>query len=329
MFVCNHCVNDKDIKEFILEKGEESECSYCTKTCTPVRTRIVAFEGFIEFFLEHISNEYGDPLDDLVDKDDGKSFGIEELLADYGIDLTDNNDLFDAVCESLSDRSWCEKLYYMPELSEALCFDWNQFVDVVKHKSRYVFYRRNDDYYADAVSPHKFLEELSNVIKSTELYTTIKKGTFFYRVRIHDKSKKLTKATELGTPEIKYAKYSNRMSPAGIPMFYGAFDIGTAIKETFDSNNDIGKTATVAKFKLLNDITLIDFSKPLITPSLFQDHGYSHQEVTFINGFISDITKPISKDGYEHIEYVPTQIVTEHFRYAHKDENYGKILGLI
>ena len=30
--------------------------------------------------------------------------------------------------------------------------------------------------------------------------------------------------------------------------------------------------------------------------------------------FIEEISKPISKDGAEHIDYVPSQIITEYFR---------------
>ena len=33
-----------------------------------------------------------------------------------------------------------------------------------------------------------------------------------------------------------------------------------------------------------------------------------------MGGFIEDFRKPVEKDGREHINYVPTQIVTEYFR---------------
>ena len=322
-YVCNKCINDKDIIQYVKETGDSSKCSYCEKW----RTKTVIFNDFIEFFLKHINNEYGDPLNDFVDMDDGKTFCIVELLDD--IDVTENENLLNDIYDSLSDYRWCENPYWMPELSEILKSGWESFVDVVKHKSRYAFYRTNAANIYDTIPPSSFLEELSKVILKTELYTTLKKGLFIYRVRIHEKSEKLTKATELATPKIEYAKYSNRMSPAGIPMFYGAFDIGTAIKETFDPLTDICKIATVAKFKLLKDITMVDFSKVVTTPGLFEERGYSYHEVDFIRGFINDISKPIKKDGYEHIEYVPTQIVTEHFRYVHQDENCGEISGII
>jgi hypothetical protein len=121
------------------------------------------------------------------------------------------------------------------------------------------------------------------------------------------------------------------MSPAGIPMFYGAYDIGTAIKETYDPSKDQEQkqVATVAKFKLLKDIALVDFSKIPAIPGFFEQVDYSHHEIIFLDDFITDISKPIKKDDREHIEYVPTQVVTEHIRYVHKDENSGDIYGLI
>jgi hypothetical protein len=35
----------------------------------------------------------------------------------------------------------------------------------------------------------------------------------------------------------------------------------------------------------------------------------------FLHEFTDDLTKPIAKDGREHIEYVPPQVVTEYVRY--------------
>lgn len=34
----------------------------------------------------------------------------------------------------------------------------------------------------------------------------------------------------------------------------------------------------------------------------------------YFYSFLEDFSKPIGKDGKEHIDYVPTQIVTEYFR---------------
>jgi ribosomal protein L34 len=119
------------------------------------------------------------------------------------------------------------------------------------------------------------------------------------------------------------------MSPAGIPMFYGAFDIKTAIKETYQPKN-YKQIATVAKFKILKDITLIDLTCIPSYLDFFEDADYNNHQIRFLNDFVSDISKGIDKDGLEHIEYVPTQIITEHLRYVHHTKNdREKIHGLI
>jgi hypothetical protein len=42
---------------------------------------------------------------------------------------------------------------------------------------------------------------------------------------------------------------------------------------------------------------------------------YEKAAIGFLHQFVEDATLPIERDGREHIEYVPTQIVTEYFRH--------------
>lgn len=319
--VCNHCVSDRHIKQFIKGNGEESKCDYCEKN----RATTVEFNDFIEFFLGHVDSVYGDPLDELVNFEDAEYFGIVELLDD--IDLTEQESLRNDVEDSLSDRVWCEKPYYQPEESEALMAGWETFSEVAK-KCRYTYHQLDDEHFYEPIRPSAFLDALSHVISRIGLYKTLTKGTFLYRVRIENKKEKFTKASELAPPPVNKAIYPNRMSPSGVSMFYGAFDIGTAIKETYSGNKE--QIATVAKFKLLKDITLVDLSK--IPPYLgfFEDADYSNQQIEFLNDFVKAVSAPIEKDGREHNDYVPTQIITEHLRNVHHKKNDNeKIYGLI
>lgn len=322
--VCNHCVSDKHIKQFIKNNGDKSNCDYCGKN----RATTVEFNEFIEFFLGHVDSAYCNPLDALVNFEDSKTFGIVELLDD--IDLTEQNSLRNDVEHSLSDRVWCETPYYHYEESEALNAGWEKFAEVVK-RHRYTFHQLDDEHFYEPIRPSAFLPALSNVISRIGLYKTLTKGTFLYRVRIERKKEKLTKASELAPPPANKAKYPNRMSPSGIPMFYGAFDIGTAIKETYsEAEHKEDHIATVAKFKLLKDIVLVDLSK--IPPYLgfFEDADYNNQQIEFLDEFVKAVSAPIEKDGREHIDYIPTQIITEHLRYIHHKQNDNeKICGLV
>lgn len=319
--VCNHCVSDRHIKKFIKGTGEKSKCDYCEKN----RAKTVEFNEFIEFFLEHVDSLYSDPLDVLVNFEDDETFGIYELLDD--IDLTEQDSLRNDVEYSLNDRKWCEGPYYQYEESDALRAGWEKFSEVAK-KFKVTYHQLDGEHCYEPIQPSEFLGALSNVISRIGLYKTLTKGTSLYRVRIEKKNEKFTKASELAPPPANKAIYPNRMSPLGIPMFYGAFDIGTAIKETYSGNKE--HIATIAKFKLLKDITLVDLSK--IPPYLdfFEDADHNNQQIEFLNDFVKAISAPIERDGREYVDYISTQIITEHLRYEHHKMNHNEeILGLI
>lgn len=51
--------------------------------------------------------------------------------------------------------------------------------------------------------------------------------------------------------------------------------------------------------------------------------------VQFLYKFTDEISKPLAHDGSEHIEYVPTQVVSEYFAQAFKHAKNKRIDGLI
>ncbi|MFZ2537333.1 MAG: RES family NAD+ phosphorylase, partial [Oscillospiraceae bacterium] len=167
------------------------------------------------------------------------------------------------------------------------------------------------------------------VISKCNLYTTLKAGTEILRLRLHPEKEGFLNAIELGAPPPQFAKYANRMSAAGIPAFYGAFDKQTAIKETAAENN-IKSFATIGKFRTFHDLVLVDFTKLPPTPSIFESNSsFIRHGLRFLRSFLSDFTSPIEKDGREHIEYVPTQIVAEYLRFIHQKDGNINIDGIL
>ena len=49
----------------------------------------------------------------------------------------------------------------------------------------------------------------------------------------------------------------------------------------------------------------------------------------FLQGFIEDFSKQICRDGKEHFEYVPTQVVTEYVRRRLVDNEGRQIDGVV
>ena len=48
----------------------------------------------------------------------------------------------------------------------------------------------------------------------------------------------------------------------------------------------------------------------------------------FLRSFVKDISKPVSKDGSEHVEYVPSQIVSEYISQV-LSAQIGKTVGAL
>jgi hypothetical protein len=108
------------------------------------------------------------------------------------------------------------------------------------------------------------------------------------------------------------------MSPAGISMFHGAFARETCVSETYDLS---GKNhhGTFSVFKNLRELTLLDMTKVPPTPSVFElESREMRHNIRFLHSFLQDFTKPVAKDGREHIEYVPTQVISEYVRHVLK-----------
>jgi hypothetical protein len=105
------------------------------------------------------------------------------------------------------------------------------------------------------------------------------------------------------------------MSPAGISMLYASEDPETALRETAD----VPGTYAVATFTTERDATVIDFSQLPDIPTLFEEIPDSMEYdprrlLIFLHTLRRDFSRPIVRDDRVHIEYVPTQVVTEYMR---------------
>ncbi|CAH0496406.1 RES family NAD+ phosphorylase [Novosphingobium sp. CECT 9465] len=150
-------------------------------------------------------------------------------------------------------------------------------------------------------------------------------GTEFYRCREKKPGENFAEPRELGPAPRQFAA-QNRMSPAGIPMFYGAEEQKTARAETLkkpSARHAMGRFALTRAAKVL-DIT----SSP--TVSIFDSRrAHLYDWALFMHQFLNDFRKRIEKDERVHIDYVPTQIVTEYFRAYMKDRKGSPIGGIL
>jgi hypothetical protein len=121
-----------------------------------------------------------------------------------------------------------------------MAISWRHFEGLVKTRRRFTFLMEEPKY-EDAESPTSPAVTLSSIIGSAEdagIVRELPTDCEILRVRIHNINERVTRPTQIGTPKAAKLKYAKRMSPAGIPMFYGSSDPKTAFYEVFDRTKD-------------------------------------------------------------------------------------------
>ena len=333
LFVCAKCFDDYAIKEVVEDSASETKCSYCGRTSD--KPIAASMNSVLEVIGDGITSTYEDPANSLPVEGGEYVFStmvIDEVFEEVGWP-TQSDPVADEIRHAFSGRAWVEKNFFGLREDDQLRYGWEDFVKAVKHQTRYLFSikrSRKSSLVDEQIPPHEMLERIGRVIQDAELVREVKKGARWFRARIHDPAETYTTATELGTVPQRKAVFSNRMSPAGIPMFYGADDEATAIAETYLPRRGQKAVATVGVFVTSRDMEVLDLTNIPGVPSLFDDsRRYLRPAISFLHDFVADLTKPIKKDGREHIEYVPTQIVTEYFLHVYKTIARKRVRGIL
>ncbi len=153
------------------------------------------------------------------------------------------------------------------------------------------------------------LEEVGRRCVAFGLVVTLPAGTRLIRARPQH-GRRWTTPAELGPPPDEEAIQSNRMSPPGISLFYAADDEATALDEMQNPG-----TYAVAEFEVLRPAAVVDLTRVPPVPSFFDlDARPSRSSLVFLSRCADEISRPIPRDDRIHLEYIPTQVVTEYFR---------------
>ncbi|NML05961.1 HEPN-associated N-terminal domain-containing protein [Sphingomonas sp. G-3-2-10] len=331
--VCAACVTDPYLAEWIAGHAESKACSFCDAgSDQPIAA---PFEAFTEIVLGGLGFDWNEPTNEgimYISREGGWQAPLS-TTADvlYDASFSENDDLIAALDEMIECDAWVEREFYRGTDSQRLTWGWDSFKAYTKNHTRYFFLQAEDEGY-DELTPGQVLATVSDMIgtklNGEGLIKPIGTGTDLIRIRVDDQPQ--TTATEIGTPKPEHARQSNRMSPAGIPMFYGAFDTATAHAETFDPAAHAGKILSIGTFRALRDLTVLDLAELPPVPSVFdvERQGLIHT-LRFLHAFAEDISQPVDRDGREHIGYVPTQIVTEYFRRMFRLAGGQRLDGII
>ena len=327
--VCADCIEDKHLKSLIEDNCEANTCDYCGRESDePIAAPTEIIQAAIARAVYYYFN---DPASAGVPWDEGAPAIEPTYTADVlmSVGLECHEDLFEAIEESFVDNAWVLAAggnWTSSHPNEDLSYSWDSFVHTIKHETRYFFSSLKSDEPGE-YSPGRLLTKIAELVGNLSLVSHLPVGMLLYRVRERRNNDGWeVNATEMGPPP-KEKVGAGRMNPPGIPYFYLAHELETALAEVLSGPPT---EASYAEFKLSKELVVLDLCEIHALPSIFNDDLRDVREgLLFIEHFVASISEPVRKDGNEHVDYVPSQVVSEFFakvfRSAHGDEIHGMV----
>jgi hypothetical protein len=318
--VCPSCINERYLANCIALKGSSGVCDYC-KQVNPVLG--------IDVIAEKIKDGFNWKYVLLEGKNSQEKFDLD-FIPHGTINFKDtfdllmhetniiNAELLSDLSDILKYQCWFDNSGYEISQGQKDWYTWEYFTYIVKHERRYIF--KDVEHPLGPVFAHKkasdILEGIFDFFREYNAYSVLRAGTKIYRGRKKSSfgPNEPKTAKELGAVPIEFCTQSNRYSPAGISMFYGATDRETCIAEI-----NANEAVIIGIWELKEDIEILDLTqfKDDDVPSIFDtEHRDKRSEYEFILKFAADLRRTNNKtdEGEKSIEYVPTQIITEYLR---------------
>lgn len=327
--LCVDHIDDGAIKRFIKQNYISGYCDYCERP-----RKVIELEDLMRHVMSFINEEYTD-AGNVLGHDSkeggylGRTLDEYDLVETVGLDIIDGK-LSDDVIASIADLAWVEKDYYGTTPLEDLVFDWKWFKETIKHNNRFIFLMNKKKATKEQIRTRATIQNFGSTIRKFKLIKEIPKSTVFYRCRATSKRKYYRSKVDLITPPNSVARFANRFSPSGIGMFYAAFDSKTAMLETISSDKKKNSYASVGRFVNTKPLRLLDLTE---LPDLFSffslRRGNKYYERQFLHHLVTEMSRGVKKDGMEHIEYIPTQVITEYLRFVFKDKTATAVDGII
>lgn len=331
-FVCEDCVGDEFLKSVIRANATEKKCDYCGRNSE--ESIAAPVEVVIEPIFKTLKYHYEEPLHAGLPRDgewldEIRIRSTREAL--YELDV-DEGPLLEDIVEAISNDDWypCAQGDWLSEHQhKRLRVSWERFSQLIKHRSRFFFLSAEtteEELDEQTYSPEDLLNKITVFAETLGLIKTVASNTELFRVRLSDYSSTFfTSFADLGPPPAEKAG-AGRMNPIGISYFYLSFEQETALAEVV---NRPPCNASIGKFSNTSELRYLDLSELPSTPSIFDRSKAEEREgLLFLKSFVEAISKPTEKNGREHIEYLPSQVVSEYFAQVYRDPEGRQIDGI-
>ena len=284
-------------------------CSFCQSTGTGIAIDFFEFMGLIKeglFHLYEVGSEVGNPP---TGGGDGRVWmDYTEVASEHCWEAvgSDNDEvryaIFKAIENALGeiDPNWTYVDNSFPRL--ALEYGWRGF-----KRSQ-----SDPDFESNWIlDPDDFLGKLQQILTwMPGVMRDLPIGSAFWRARPYSGTHPSFTLTgrDLGSAPSSSAK-ANRMSAAGVSMFYGAELLSTSVEEV---KYGTSTAAAAGRFVSAVPLRVVDLTEVTYEPSIFDaNERNDYYAASFLAGFAFDISRPISDSDRD---YLPTQAVTTGIR---------------
>jgi len=312
---CVDCFNSETLKRYIKENGTRGDCNYCESE----NVFCIEPEELQELFL-YVINLY-DILEDFMPLDDLKSDIYQDTIYDkldsewdvfpyYG-DHCDQRDLEERILNDIFPENDHDGTYY-PFL-HSFVEDQDEYWGITR--SSVVLVKRWEEFCNEIKNNHRYFPKTTvnlSIVKNLLHYLNekINKGTIVYRARISHSGKRII-PSKMGKPPAGKSE-AGRANHKGISYLYISSSTNTALAEVRPAIMD---RVTVGKFRLTNDLKLVDLRRKIIgDPFRYEDRlGQVVDYLLFMHKLGEELSRTISPRESE-IEYLPTQYLSEYIK---------------
>ena len=328
--ICADCLADNALKELAAANADEDRCDYCGREGEGVACDADIVMTRID---EGLAEDYTDPINVLFFGEDGgwegPTYDTDDVIGSIEETIGVDDFVIDVIA-AYGAAEWTDEEPYITPRHEALIYSWDRFAEIVKYESRFLFLTRPAAEYPDPhdVAAGEMLDAVGAMLEEAHLIRAIEAGTDLYRARPGSPGAFPLDAKNLGTAPRDKA-FSNRMSPAGIALFYGALAAETAAKEVWSGSGPGHEQVAVARFVNSEGLRVLDLSDLPPVPSRFAEERALRTTLRFLHPFVERISRAVRtapRSVGEEVEYVPTQIVSEYLRTTYAD---GALDGLL
>lgn len=313
--ICNKCIKNKVLIDYLLKNSIVNTCSYCGTEFTQVipSQDLITFAG--DRLIDSLySIEEASPYEAGMFWEGSDVLNFQEVAYIIQNIEVGHEDFEDELAEYIDTNTSSEdKLFIIDDGfhdNNSYQFKWDNFTKSTAHKHR--FFNKDAKVFLDSL----FELIVENDEIRDNVITVIDSSTQLYRARIANEEtirKQIIAdpVSHLG-PVPKRLAGEQRMTPTGISALYCSLDRDTCFSEIRAITGDI---LISGAFKPVKDLPLLDLTKLHILSQLTLDpfdegfSDFSHKSA-FIKDLLFLMSKPASKNNSS--SYLSTQIIFEY-----------------